>query len=167
MEEYGDYDKSAFYLPREYLPQPHGRARDEGPGGESGAVRRFHIGSAAVSREEIGSPVYPPARRELAKHGISCGGHSARQLTPQDYGEYDLLIGMDSGNLRAMHRICGGDPEGKMSLLMDHTARPGSVADPWYTDDFEATWRDVLEGCRGLLAELSGSALPSSPFPLP
>ena len=149
MEEYGDYDKSAFYLPRQYLPQPHGRARDEGPGGESGAVR----------------PV--PYRRELAKHGISCGGHSARQLTPQDYGEYDLLIGMDSGNLRAMHRICGGDPEGKMSLLMDHTARPGSVADPWYTDDFEATWRDVLEGCRGLLAELSGGALPSSPFPLP
>ena len=66
-----------------------------------------------------------------------------------------------------MRRICGGDPEGKMSLLMDHTARPGSVADPWYTDDFEATWRDVLEGCRGLLAELSGGALPSSPFPLP
>ena len=119
--------------------------------GKAGLSGRFHIGSAAVSREEIGSPVYPPAR----------------QLTPQDYGEYDLLIGMDSGNLRAMHRICGGDPEGKMSLLMDHTARPGSVADPWYTDDFEATWRDVLEGCRGLLAELSGGALPSSPFPLP
>ena len=111
--------------------------------GKAGLSGRFHIGSAAVSREEIGSPVYPPARRELAKHGISCGGHSARQLTPQDYGEYDLLIGMD------------------------HTARPGSVADPWYTDDFEATWRDVLEGCRGLLAELSGGALPSSPFPLP
>ncbi len=135
--------------------------------GKAGLSGRFHIGSAAVSREEIGSPVYPPARRELAKHGISCGGHSARQLTPQDYGEYDLLIAMDSGNLRAMHRICGGDPEGKMSLLMDHTARPGSVADPWYTDDFEATWRDVLEGCRGLLAELSGGVLPSSPFPLP
>ena len=152
MEEYGDYDKSAFYLPRQYLPQPHGRARDEGPGGESGTVRPvpYRIGGC-----------------QPAKHGISCGGHSARQLTPQDYGEYDLLIGMDSGNLRAMHRICGGDPEGKMSLLMDHTARPGSVADPWYTDDFEATWRDVLEGCRGLLAELSGGALPSSPFPLP
>ena len=69
--------------------------------------------------------------------------------------------------LRMVIRIGGGDPEGKMSLLMDHTARPGSVADPWYTDDFEATWRDVLEGCRGLLAELSGGALPSSPFPLP
>lgn len=68
--------------------------------GKAGLSGRFHIGSAAVSREEIGSPVYPPARRELAKHGISCGGHSARQLTPQDYGEYDLLIGMDSGNLR-------------------------------------------------------------------
>ena len=86
--------------------------------------------------------------------GINCSGHAARQLTSRDYDEYDLLIGMDSANLRDMHRICGGDYAGKMSLLMDHTARPGNVADPWHTDDFDATWRDVLEGCQGLLKEL-------------
>ena len=134
---------------------------------KAGAGERFVIDSAATSTEELGNPVYPPARRELAAHGVVCGPHTARQMTRADYDKYDLLIGMDSANIRNMTRICGGDPEGKMSLLMDHTARPGSVADPWYTDDFEATWRDVLEGCRGLLAELSGSALPSSPFPLP
>ena len=111
----------------------------------------FYIDSAATSREEIGNPVYPPARRKLSEHGISCGGHAARQLTKRDYDEYDLLIGMDSANLRNMHRICGGDPGSKLHLLMDYTGRPGDVADPWYTDDFEETWRDVLEGCQGLL----------------
>lgn len=111
--------------------------------------------SAATSREEIGNPVYPPARRKLAEHGISCEGHAARQLTNRDYDEYDLLIGMDQANLRDMYRICGGDYVGKMSLLMDHTAHPGNVADPWYTEDFEATWRDVLDGCQGLLKEFT------------
>ena len=96
---------------------------------------------------------YPPARRKLAEHGISCEGHAARQLTNRDYDEYDLLIGMDQANLRDMYRICGGDYVGKMSLLMDHTAHPGNVADPWYTEDFEATWQDVLDGCQGLLKE--------------
>ena len=119
-----------------------------------GLASQFHIESAATSREEIGNPVYLPARRKLSERGISCGGHAARQLTKRDYDEYDLLIGMDSTNLRDMHRICGGDYASKMSLLMDHTARPGNVADPWYTGDFEATWRDVLEGCQGLLKEL-------------
>ena len=121
---------------------------------KAGLASQFHIASAATSREEIGNPVYPPARRKLVEHGISCEGHAARQLTSRDYDEYDLLIGMDEANLRNMHRICGGDRSGKMSLLMDHTTRSGSVADPWYTGDFEATWRDVLEGCRGLLDEL-------------
>ena len=121
---------------------------------KAGLASQFHIASAATSREEIGNPVYPPARRKLVEHGVSCEGHAARQLTSRDYDEYDLLIGMDEANLRNMHRICGGDRSGKMSLLMDHTTRPGSVADPWYTGDFEATWRDVLEGCRGLLDEL-------------
>ena len=121
---------------------------------KAGVESQFHIESAATSREEIGNPVYPSARRKLAEHGISCAGHAARQLTKADYEKYDLLIGMDSANLRNMQRICGGDPDGKMSLLMDHTERPGDVADPWYTDDFEATWRDVLEGCRRLLEEL-------------
>ena len=114
----------------------------------------FHIASAATSTEEIGNAVYPPARRKLAEHGISCVGKTARQLTRADYDRYDLLIGMDDWNIRNMMRICGGDPEGKIHKLMDFTNRPADVADPWYTDDFEATWRDVLEGCQGLLATL-------------
>ena len=122
---------------------------------KAGLESQFHISSAATSREEIGNPVYLPARRKLAEHGISCDGHAARQLTNADYERYNLLIGMDRANLRDMYRICGGDFAGKMSLLMDHTARPGNVADPWYTEDFEATWRDVLEGCQGLLNELA------------
>ena len=120
---------------------------------KAGLASQFHIESAATSREEIGNTVYPPARRKLAEHGISCEGHAARQLTNRDYDEYDLLIGMDQANLRDMYRICGGDYAEKMSLLMDHTAHPGNVADPWYTEDFEATWQDVLDGCQGLLKE--------------
>ena len=123
---------------------------------KAGLSPQFYIDSAATSREEIGNPVYPPARRKLAEHGISCAGHAARQLTRQDYADYDFLVGMDSANLRDMHRICGGDPDGKISLLLDHTARPGNVADPWYTGDFQATWLDVLAGCQGLLAEFAG-----------
>lgn len=123
--------------------------RKAGRGGE------FEIASAATSREEIGNPVYPPARRKLAEHGIACDGHTARQMTERDYGRFDYLIGMDSANRRDMQRICGGDPEGKISLLMEHTNRPGDVADPWYTGDFEATWRDVLVGCQALLKEIT------------
>lgn len=121
---------------------------------KAGVADRFHIGSAATSREELGNPVYPPARRKLAEHGIACAGHAARQLTAQDYENYDLLIGMDRENLRNMRRICGGDPDGKLSLLLDHTGRSRDVADPWYTGDFEATWQDVLAGCQALLAEI-------------
>ena len=120
----------------------------------AGLAARLFIASAATSAEEIGNPVYPPARRELARHGISCAGHAARQLTEADYRRFDLLVGMDGANRRNMERICGGDPEGKISLLLDHTRRPGDVADPWYTGDFAATWRDVSEGCRALLEEL-------------
>lgn len=122
---------------------------------KAGLESQFHIESAATSWEEIGNPVYPPARRKLAEHGISYEGHAARQLTKQDYEDYDLLIGMDQANLRNMCRICGGDLANKMSLLMDHTDHPGDVADPWYTGDFEATWQDVLAGCQGLLKELT------------
>ena len=114
----------------------------------------FSIASAATSTEEIGNPVYPPARRKMAEHGIGCAGHAARQLRRDDYDRWDYLIGMDSANLRNMHRICGGDPAGKISLLLDWTNRPGSVADPWYTGDFEATWQDVLAGCRNLLKQI-------------
>ncbi|MEF2949885.1 MAG: low molecular weight protein-tyrosine-phosphatase [Oscillospiraceae bacterium] len=121
---------------------------------KAGLAAQFHIESAATSREEIGNPVYLPARRKLSERGISCGGHAARQLTKRDYDEYDLLIGMDSANLRNMHRICGGDPDGKLHLLMDYTDCSHDVADPWYTGDFEATWQDVLAGCQGLLHKL-------------
>ena len=114
----------------------------------------FSIASAATSTEEIGNPVYPPARRKLSEHGISCAGKTARQLRKADYEHYDYLVGMDSASFRNMQRICGGDPEGKISLLLDYTDHPGSVADPWYTGDFEATWQDVLAGCRGLLAKI-------------
>lgn len=119
---------------------------------KSGLQNSFHIASAATSREEIGSPVYPPAKRKLAAHGIRCDHHAARQLQPQDYAQYDLLIGMDHANIRNMNRICGGDPSNKIHLLMDYSAAPGKeVADPWYTGDFETTWQDVLAGCQGLL----------------
>ena len=121
---------------------------------QAGLETQFQISSAATSTEEIGNPVYPPARRKLAEHGIGCVGKTARQMTKQDYREYDLLIGMDHANLRNMTRICGGDPEDKLRLLLDYTDRPGEVADPWYTGNFDATYRDVLEGCTGLLKQL-------------
>lgn len=122
---------------------------------KAGLENQFHIASAATSGEELGNPVYPPARRKLAEHGIDCSGKTARRLRKSDYTQYDLLIGMDQANLRNMHRMCGGDPEGKLHLLLDFTNRPGNVADPWYTGDFEATWRDVELGCQGLLQELA------------
>lgn len=118
---------------------------------KAGLESQFQISSAATSTEEIGNPVYPPARRKLAEHGIGCSGKTARQITRADYDQYDLLIGMDSANLRNMRRICGGDPDGKIHVLMEYTDRPGDVADPWYTGDFESTWQDVLAGCSGLL----------------
>ena len=111
-----------------------------------GLEQKIIIESAATSTEEIGNPVYPPARRKLAEHGIDCPGKKARQLQNSDYEKYDLLIGMDRANLRDMYRICGGDFADKMHLLMDFTDHPGEVADPWYTDDFDTTWRDVEEG---------------------
>ncbi len=118
-----------------------------------GCAEDFVIASAATSSEEIGNPVYPPARRELLAHGISCAGKTARRLTQADYEEYDLLIGMDEENMRIMRRLYGGDPAGKIRMLMDYTDRPGEVADPWYTGDFTATWRDVREGCGALLQQ--------------
>ena len=118
---------------------------------KAGRENDFVIESAATSTEEIGNSVYPPARRKLAEHGIGCQGKTARQMTRSDYNRYDLLIGMDSYNIRNMRNIAGGDPEGKIRMLMDYTDRPGDVADPWYTGNFEATWRDVSEGCQQLL----------------
>ncbi len=121
---------------------------------KAGRAEEFSIASAATSTEEIGNPVYPPARRMLAAHGIDCTGKTARQLRKADYAQYDYLIGMDQANFRNMQRMCGGDPDGKIHLLLDFTDRPGQVADPWYTGDFQATWEDVLEGCEGLLRHI-------------
>lgn len=121
---------------------------------KAGRAEEFSIASAATSTEEIGNPVYPPARRMLAAHGIDCTGKTARQLRKSDYAQYDYLIGMDQANFRNMQRMCGGDPDGKIHLLLDFTDRPGQVADPWYTGDFQATWEDVLEGCEGLLRHI-------------
>lgn len=118
---------------------------------ENGLEEQFYIESAATSTEELGNEVYPPAKRKLAEHGISCKGKTARQMRRADYDRFDLLIGMDEWNIRNMTRICGGDPENKIHKLLDYTKRRGDVADPWYTGDFDATWRDVTEGCRCLL----------------
>ena len=126
---------------------------------KAGLAERFEIASAATSTEEIGNPVYPPAQRKLAEHGIGCAGKTARQMTRRDYEAYDYLIAMDRNNLRNMQRFVGSDPAGKVSLLMDHTVRPGDVADPWYTGDFSATWRDVAEGCSGLLKAITAQTM--------
>ena len=131
---------------------------------KTGLAEDFQIESAATSSEEIwggrGNPVYPPARKKLLENGIDPSGKEARKTTSADYDEYDYLIGMDTMNLRNMRRIYGGDPEGKISLLLDYCGRTGQeVADPWYTGDFEATWEDVTEGCAALLEQLrSGMA---------
>lgn len=112
----------------------------------------FTVASAATSTEEIGNPIYPPARAEMARHGIPAEKRGARQVTWSDYQAYDLLIGMDNANIRNMRRMLNGDPEGKIHRLMDFTNRPGEVDDPWYSDRFDLCYRDVLEGCEALLA---------------
>ena len=126
---------------------------------ERGLEGEFIVASSATSREEIvgniGNPVYPPARAELLRHGIDPQGKRAVQFTPEDYEKYDLIITMDSMNVRNLMRIIGSDPEGKVRKLMDHTARGGDVADPWYTGDFATTYRDVYDGCLGLLENLT------------
>ena len=123
-----------------------------------GIKAKFYIASAATSTEEIwngiGNPVYPPAKRELAKHGISCEGKRAVQITKADYGKYDYILGMDQRNIRNMLRIFGGDPEGKIRLLLEMTGRSGDIADPWYTGDFQLTYLDIEEGCKGFLQYL-------------
>lgn len=119
---------------------------------------RFYVRSSATSSENIhngvGSPVYPESREELAKHGIGCDGKQAAQLSLDDYGNYDLFIGMDSNNITDMRRILGGDPDGKVHKLMEYTARGGDVADPWYTRCFDVSYRDIYDGCCALLDAL-------------
>ena len=124
----------------------------------AGLSDEFVIESAATSTEEIGNGVYPPMRRVLHEHRIACGGKTARQIRRSDYEDFDLLIGMDEENLWNMRRKFHGDPDGKLRNLLDYAGRTGeAIADPWYTRDFEQTWRDVLEGCEALLAALTGT----------
>ena len=124
---------------------------------KAGLEERFLIASAATSDEEVwrgcGSPVYPPARKELERHGLSCEGKRARQMTRADYDRFDYIIGMENLNLSYMNRILGGDPEGKVHLMMSYTGRSRDVADPWYTGDFEQTFQDLLEGCEAMLGK--------------
>lgn len=116
---------------------------------------QFYIESAATSTEEIGNPVYPPVRRLLDAHGISCAGKTARQIKKSDYSRFDYIICMDSQNLRNTHRILGNDPDHKVCRLLDFTPHPGDVADPWYTGNFDATWRDINLGIQHFLAKYS------------
>ena len=122
---------------------------------QQGLEAAFFVDSAATSTEELGNPVHPGTRRKLAQVGIPCGDHRARQLRQDEYDKFDLLIGMDDANLRNMRRILGSDPEGKIHALLDYAGRPGeSIADPWYTGNFDETYEDVLAGCQGLLKHL-------------
>ena len=126
---------------------------------KAGLEDEFHIESRATHTDEIwngkGNPVYPPAKRKLAEHGISCEEKRAQLLTKGDYLNFDYIIGMDELNRKWMPIRLGGDPDNKISLLMDYTNNPRSVADPWYTGDFETTYRDIVEGCEGLLRKLT------------
>ena len=120
---------------------------------KAGLEKEFFIASAATSTEEIGNPVYPPARRRLAQAGISCDGKYAVQLTKKDYEKYDYIIGMEQVNIKNIMRIVGEDPQKKVYRLLDFTGQPGDIADPWYSGDFDTTYEQVLAGCEGLLKE--------------
>lgn len=126
---------------------------------QKGLENEFFIASSATSTDEIvggiGNPVYPPAKRELLSHGISCEGKRAVQLKWEDYEKYDLFVGMDSSNIRNMHIILKGDKQGKIRKLMDYTSRRGDVADPWFTERFDIAYRDIRDGCEGLLKALT------------
>lgn len=125
---------------------------------KQGLESDLYIASSATSTEEIwngiGNPVYPPAKAELAKHGIGCDGKRAVQLKKDDYGKYDLFIGMDSANIRNIMRIFGGDPKGKVHKLLEYTGSSADIADPWYSDRFDVTYKDIYNGCTALLEYL-------------
>lgn len=124
---------------------------------ERGVEDRFEVASAATSTEEIGNDVYPPARAELARRRIPCERRRAVQMTKADYNYYDKILVMDRMNLRNLNRLLGGDTQNKVEMLMDYTARGGDVADPWYSDRFDVAFRDIDEGCRGLMDALIGA----------
>lgn len=121
---------------------------------KAGRSDEFYIASCATSTEEIGNPVHHGTRRKLAEVGISCDGKRAVQLTKSDYNKYDYIIAMDEMNIRNIMRIIKSDPECKVSLLLSHAGMSGSIADPWYTDNFDDTYRDVLLGCKALFNEI-------------
>ena len=117
-----------------------------------GLEDRYYVESAAVSTEEIGNPIYPPARRCLNQHGIPFDVRQARQITRADYDHFDRIICMDASNLRMLRYIIPDDPQGKVHLMMSYTGRIRDVADPWYTGDFETTFQDILTACEAMLA---------------
>lgn len=119
-----------------------------------GLSELFHIESAATTTDEIGNPPHSGTRKILAREGISCDGKRARQITRADYGDFDVIIGMDDANMRSMERIFGGDEDGKLHKMMEFAGSYKDVADPWYTGDFEETYRDISDGCTGLLGWL-------------
>ena len=122
-----------------------------------GMAEHFYVESAAVSTEEIGCGIYPPARRCLTQHGVPFdNAKTARQVTRQDYAKFDRIICMDSSNLRRIRRIIPDDPEGKIHLMMSYTGSGRDVADPWYTGDFETTFQDILTACQAMLSQLQG-----------
>ena len=122
-----------------------------------GMAEHFYVESAAVSTEEIGCSIYPPARRCLTQHGVPFdNAKTARQVTRQDYAKFDRIICMDSSNLRRIRRIIPDDPEGKIHLMMSYTGSGRDVADPWYTGDFETTFQDILNACQAMLSHLQG-----------
>ena len=125
----------------------------------AGIADGFEIASAATSTEELGNPVYPPAKRKLAEHNIRCDGKTARQMTLADYQYYDLLILMDNNNMKNAKRMIGNDYDNKLHLLMSYTPQGGTVSDPWYTRDFETAYQDILKGCEGLFEYLIRNAL--------
>lgn len=119
-----------------------------------GIAGDFYIDSCATSYEEIGNPVYPPARQELSRHGISCKGHAARKLVKADFEEFDYLIAMEQYNIRNIRREFGEELTNKVSLLLDYTDNPGDIDDPWYSGGFDVTYRDIVRGCEGLLRDM-------------
>ena len=128
---------------------------------EAGCIHLFEIASAATTSEELGNPVYPPVRRLLETHGMDCSIKRARRIMLDDYAYYDMIVGMDEENRHDLLRLTHGDPDGKVSLLLDHTAPADTmhhdrdVADPWYTRNFDATWDDIEHGCKALLDKLT------------
>lgn len=130
---------------------------------KKGLADLFYISSATTNTEEIwngvGNPVYPPAREELAKHGISCKGKRAVQITKNDYSKYDYILGMDQWNMKNMMRILRTDPDSKVKLLLDYSERPRDIADPWYTGNFTLTYSDIVEGCESFLQYLEENGI--------